>query len=103
MYVLRRFSCTVLLLILVVGLIACTASDQENQGSEVNKEVDESLNEVIVISGLESDELKITVAEIKGLPALERTVTGISSTGEVTENTVKGASLDDVLKKFGKS
>ncbi len=56
----------------------------------------------LVITGFEKD-MEISVAELKELPVIEKTVVSVNSSGSESEYTITGALFSDLLKNYGKS
>jgi hypothetical protein len=90
-----------LLLVLTLAAVACSASVEN--GSEAQEQPGSQEGEKIVISGLESTDIEITVGEIKDLASVTVEATSVSSSGEENQYTVTGPLFDDLLKKYGKS
>lgn len=74
-------------------------SGSEVPSSDVSQEGSSSLEEYIIMKGLGEEEISISVEEIKGLQAISKEVTSISSTGEENTFQATGALLEDVLKQ----
>lgn len=56
----------------------------------------------LVITGFE-EEIEVSVAELKELPVVEKTVVSVNSSGDEHEYTITGALFSDLLEKHGKS
>jgi hypothetical protein len=94
-----------LLLILILSAAACStpAAGPAENGSQAGEQPAGQEGEKIVISGLESTDIEVTVEEIKDLEPVTVDATAVSSSGEENQYTVTGPLLDDLLKKHGKS
>jgi hypothetical protein len=98
-----------MLLILTLCFAACSkpADNSPGNGGDAGQQSQEQAGgqegEKIVISGLESADIEITVEEIKGLEPVTVEATSVSSTGKENQYTVTGPLFDDLLKKYGKS
>ncbi len=80
-----RFLPVVLLVLMITAVSATVLADWDS----------------MIISGF-GEEIKITVAEVKELPVIEKTVVSVNSAGNKKEYTITGALLADLLKKHGK-
>jgi len=94
-----------LLLILLLSAAACStpAADPAENGSQAGEQPAGQEGEKIVISGLESTDIELTVEEIKDIEPVTVDATAVSSSGEENQYTVTGPLFDDLLKKYGKS
>jgi hypothetical protein len=101
----KRLLFIALLLILALAAVACSTSAESPSGNdgEVSEQAAGQEGEKIVISGLESTDIEVSVEELKGLDLVTVDATSISSTGEENQYTVTGPLFDDLLKKHGKS
>lgn len=101
----RIFQFIALMLVLTFTAAACSApaeSPAENV-SEAEGEAPTQEGEKIVITGLESTDIEVTVEEIKELETVTVDATSVSSSGEENQYTVTGPLFDDLLKKYDKS
>ena len=92
-----------LALLLVLLLVAASCSAPAENGSEAQEQPSSQEGEKIVISGLESTDIEVTVEEIKGLDSVTVDATSVNSSGQENQYTVTGVLFDDLLKKYGKS
>ncbi|MDY6827279.1 MAG: molybdopterin-dependent oxidoreductase [Bacillota bacterium] len=71
----------------------------ENREATANNEGQDLYSQSIVISGLPSGEITVTVGEIMEMPAESNEAMSISSSGEETVTTYKGVLLDKILER----
>lgn len=71
------------LLVISISMVAMAAQDK------------------VVITGFEED-IEVSVAELKELPVITKTVVSVNSSGEESEYTITGALFSDLLEKYGK-
>ncbi len=93
----RMLQFVVLMLILTLTAAGCS-TPAESGNTAGGQE-----GEKIVISGLKSTDIEVSVEELKGLDSVTVDATSVSSSGEENQYTVTGPLLDDLLKKYGKS
>ncbi|MDI6705728.1 MAG: molybdopterin-dependent oxidoreductase [Bacillota bacterium] len=91
------FSIAAVLLILMMAAAACS-KPAENAAPEEGKE-----GEKLVITGLESTDIEVTVEELKSMESVTTDAVAIDSAGNTNTYTVTGPLLEDLLKKHGKS
>ena len=101
----RVFQFLALLIVLTLVAAACSAPPETpaGNGGQVEGQPSGQEGEKIVISGLESTDIEITVEEIKNLESVTVEATSVNSSGEENKYTVTGPLFDDLLKKYGKS
>ena len=87
----KRKGVLVMALILVLLLAGCSSNEPEPQGGA----------EKIIIRQTGTDDREFTVEQLKAYAPVERNVESISSSGEVTPYSVKGALFADVLADMG--
>lgn len=94
-----------LLLVLTLAAAACSAPVETpaEKADPAEEQAGGQEGEKIVISGLESTDIEVTVEEIKDLESVTVEATSVSSSGEENQYTVTGPLFDDLLKKYGKS
>jgi hypothetical protein len=99
----------VLLLVMMLAAVACSkpadspSGNDGDAGQQSQQQAGGQEGEKIVISGLESADIEVTVEEIKGLEPVTVEATSVSSTGKENHYMVTGPLFDDLLKKYGKS
>src|SRR6056297_2674777 len=98
-------SMKILSLLLVLALIftACAGSSDDEEANEVPKESLEDREQLgdLEILGLAGGEEKVAISHIMKMESITKTMTNISSSGEVEEPAVTGIELDKILTQFG--
>ncbi|SDK16410.1 molybdopterin-dependent oxidoreductase [Natronincola ferrireducens] len=91
-----------ILLILIIGLTlsGCSTTSQEEA---VISTGGETIDEKIVLAGLEEKEIEITVESLKNYETITREVVSVNSSGTENRFAVTGSLLEDVLQDLGHS
>ena len=95
----KKIWVVVLAVVLIMSAVLCgCAKETETAAADADSPEDEA---TLTVSGLDGDDITITLSEIMAMDAYDGRVEGADSAGEPVEYDVKGAYLADLLEQNG--
>lgn len=91
----NRFLTAIFIIIAILAAASCS--------KQVSEEIDQSVEESFMISGLTGEPISISIDSLKKMPLVTKKVVSVSASGEKKDFTATGPVLEELLKSYKKS